>query len=457
MAEENRLILQTAEEEKQNRNISLICVGCRKVFEARFEDFHQMLIGRKTILCEKCKDKQIEEILSGDIPEMLLRKNLFNEICEIEMDKQIVGEIETRKAIFLCAFGSLVENCQVASYNLLVTSSAGSGKDYVVGKVLGILPNETLVKRTRISPAAFTYWHNPKFEPEWTWDGKVFYNEDISESVLNSDVFKVMCSSGSSATIIIKQRAVDVDIKGKPIMITTTATAIPSPELTRRFEFCNMDEGIEQTKKILERHSRYAKMGILPEYNTEYSKNLAKLKRIKVKIPFAEEIHQYFPEKNILMRTKYPRFLDFIKASCAFHQYQRQIDEEGYYIAEGQDYEIARSVLKKLTTNQFMIPLTINQQKIMKHFEQKKREFDKNPVRGEYKGSAQKILTDMNDFLSLNHLQKNLQLLASYGLLTCASEIVGFKELEVFRLNEEINLDFKIPSFEDLKKMEEVF
>jgi len=203
--------------------------------------------------------------------DILQNPNLFNEITEIEFNKKIVGEIQTRKVIFLCAAGGrLIENCQTASYNLLVNDEAGTGKDYVTGKVLEILPKEVYIKKTRISPTAFTYWHNSTYEPDWSWNGKVFYAEDISENVLNSDVFKVMCSSGSSATIVIRQRAYDIEVVGKPVVITTTATATPSPELTRRFVILNLDSSENQTNAIKKRHSKYAMIGIVPEYNENY-------------------------------------------------------------------------------------------------------------------------------------------------------------------------------------------
>lgn len=382
---------------------------------------------------------------------------LFNEITETEFDKQIVGEIPTRKVIFLCACGRLVENCQIASYNLLVTSSAGAGKDYVVNKVLSILPSQYYVKKTRISPTVFTYWHNAKYEPEWNWDGKVFYTEDISESVMNSEVFKVMTSSGSQATIVIKQRAVDIDIKGKPVVITTTATATPNPELTRRFEFCNLDEGIEQTKEIMKRHSEYAQKGILPCFDKDYTSAMQYLQRVKVKIPFANLIHSYFPDKNIMMRTKYPRFLDFIKASCAFHQFQRKKDKEGYYIAEELDYEIAREAIKKLASNKYLIPLTINQKKIMAILEN----LTKNMLqegKTEVQFNAQDLLIKMNNIMALKNFINNLGLLTSYGLLKSEIKQQGYKELEFYSLPTHLleNDIFDLPHFKDLIEIEKV-
>lgn len=66
-----------------------------------------------------------EEIFS-----ILKDENIFYRITEEEFDKKIVGEIESRKVIFLCACGRFVDNSQVASYNLLVNSESGPSSIY---------------------------------------------------------------------------------------------------------------------------------------------------------------------------------------------------------------------------------------------------------------------------------------------------------------------------------------
>jgi len=381
----------------------------------------------------------------AEVMEVLTNPNLFNEITEKEMDKKIVGEVETRKVIFLCSSGRLVENAQIASYNLLINDDAGIGKDYVAGAVLDILPKEVYVHKTRISPTVFTYWHNSAYEPEWSWDGMVFYPEDISESVLNSDVFKVMCSKGSSATITIKQRAIDIEINGKPVMITTTASSTPNLELSRRFVILNLDSSEDQTKAIMKRHSEFKKKGIVPEYDEKYTRAMRFLKRVKVKIPYAGHIDSHFPTKNIIMRTHYPRFLDFICASAGFHQYQRERDKEGYVLANGQDYDIARKCFLKLCSNKYMIPLTINQKKILEAFEKEQY----------LSGSVSQLHSSKMNFISLPALQTNLGLLVKYGILQTETGTDSYnRDIEVYSLSKAYNPNERldIPTFEELCK-----
>lgn len=376
---------------------------------------------------------------------LLEDKKLFDKITIEEMDKKIVREVPTRRTIFLCAQGRLVKNAQIASYNLLVNDEAGAGKDYVTSKALQLIPKEQYIKKTRISPTVFTYWHNSFHEPEWTWDGKVFYTEDISESVLNSEVFKVMCSSGSEATVVMNQKAIDIDVNGKPVMIITTANSIPNAELTRRFEMVNLDETIDQTKEIMKRHCEYAVMGKSQDYNEDYSKAMSFLHRVNVKIPYAERLYLIFPAENIMMRTKFPRFLDFIKASAAFHQYQRKWENKDTIIAQKEDYDLACEVMKKLISNKYLVSLTKKQKRILDLFIKE----------GEnYKVNAMKIREALHNFVSLPAMQTNLSILTSYGLLDSEiEERERGRDVEVYSLNKNVKngageVDF--PEFEDL-------
>lgn len=333
--------------------------------------------------------------------------NLFTRITEKEMDKKIVGEFDSRKTIFLCCCGSLVKNARMTSFNLLVNSESGAGKDWVSSNAILIMPKGSWIKRTRISPNLFNYWHNAKYEPDWSWDGKVLYLEDVSNNILNHEVFKTMCSSGSKATILINQTPVDLEIKGKPVVIITSASATPENELLRRFTILNLDETVDQTKEINKRQAEFAEKGFLNVYDVNLIGALSKLERVEVKIPFAKKLTELLPTDHIIMRTAFDRFLDYIKASAALHQFQRKFDAQDYVLAEGQDYDIARIALLKTTSNKRMIPLTKNQKRILEIFEQKleKRSYSF--------GELEPYIT----FLSDRQLRRECDKLANYDFL----------------------------------------
>lgn len=297
---------------------------------------------------------------------------LFEKITINEFDKKIIREIDTRQAIFLNLCGVFVENHNTASFNLCVDSSSGAGKDKIAKAVIEYFPKEITFSPSRISPTAFNYWHTN--DPAFSWDGKAVYLEDIPNNVLNSEVFKVMSSSGSKAVIVINGKAQELEVRGKPVMIITTATAEPNSENLRRFPRISLDESIDQTKGIMKRQAKYAAEGKAIEYNETIKRSITLLRRVKVKIPYAEKLPDHFPQDHIIMRTHFNRFLDLIKASAALHQYQRKNDLQGFVIADSQDYDIARIALMKSTSNRLMIPLTKKQRLFVEFIE--KNHFD---------------------------------------------------------------------------------
>lgn len=310
------------------------------------------------------RGKEQKETISKRVPEILKDEDLLDIIVN-EVNKKVVHEKETIKGILICCFGSLVKNNNIASYNLIVNSESGAGKDFICDNAVKILPTDKVVKRTRISPKVWTYWNRSKMQDNsFTWDGLIFYGEDLNNAVLNDECMKTMCSSGTHATVVINQQAVDIEIRGKPVMIITSASASLEPEMLRRFTIINLDESHKQTKRIIRKKALNAAKGKGEDYNPEITKVLKHLKRYEVSVPFAEKFVEFFPTDSIIMRTHFDRFIDYIKASAVLHQYQRE-KEKGKIVANGQDYNIARDVLIKTTSNQYMIPLTKDQKKIL--------------------------------------------------------------------------------------------
>lgn len=304
---------------------------------------------------------------------LLRNSNLFNYITEKEFDKKIVREIDARKTIFLNTCMRLVENRSKGTDNLNVNAKTGTGKDAVSEAVYAIIPDDEKEELIRITPKVLAYTRNKIFDEEATWKKIALRLEDVANQTLNDDGFKVMLTSDPNkinrAKIVWKGRIINYEIEGKPSITMTMANPNPKEENLRRCPTCFLDEGIDQTKEILERQAEYAREGKSLEYDEYIKKALSYLQVVKVKIPFAKLLVNIFNPQEVIVRTHFPRFLDYIKASCAFHQYQRQVDKDDYYIAEEQDYEIARIALIKTTTNILMIPTTKLQDDILNCFE----------------------------------------------------------------------------------------
>ena len=304
------------------------------------------------------------EILPPDINEkaehILKDPDLLNNLIK-EIQQNVIGEASTIKTILICTSGRLVENSEESSYNLIIYAKSGSGKDYVLKGTLKIYPEGVVESRKTISPKTFTYWHNAVFEPDWTWDGKIFYGEDVPNNVLNDNTFKLMASSGNdTSTIVINGKAANIIVNGKPIMIITTASADLSIENLRRFIICPMDESKSQTIRVKEKLADKAKTGTSETELDPYIKFAMGddyLQRVTVKIPFANLLIDLVAD-SLIMRTAFGRFLDYIKASAALHQHQRKHTGSKIIQAAWADYDIARAVILKTTSSSTMMPLS---------------------------------------------------------------------------------------------------
>ena len=375
----------------------------------------------------KTMDKYVAILKNPDFLNLILN----------EIGKKVVGEKDTIESILIYCFGSCVKNHQKASYNLHINDLSGLGKDFVTKAVFTILPNYWRVYRTKITPELLTYWHNPKDEPDWTWDGKVFYLEDIPDRVLRSDVFKVMASGGSKATVLIKQKPVDFEIKGKPVMIITSYSTNPNDEILRRFPIIGLDETKGQTLEIMKRQAENAKVGDIIEYNKEITGALKLLNRVNVKIPFANKLPLFFPT-NRFMRTSFLRFLDLIKASAALHQYQRK-KEDGYIIATKEDYKVARRVLLKTVSNPEMVPLTRKQKDILNYFKKNEGWYSVGDISNKFPFSERTLYTQLDKLFGFCLLKKNT-----------AKRENSSKDVKVYSYNKE-ELDFDIPEWDKIE------
>lgn len=346
------------------------CLGCGgSVFKPQ-GDFLKFCVTCKTSLgksdnCPTCGKPSVTydeyQVAAGNpkVLEVLKDPALFEKIVETELDKTIEGEKEARAAIFLFSCITKVKNRgKGACNNLLVNADSSSGKDYVTSAVCDLWPTENVQALLRASAHIFTYWHSDT--PDFSWDGKICRLADISDALVKSDAFKTFLSDEGKSVIVNKNKsgqtgAFEYEVKGKAVIIATTANATPSDELLNRFNIVGLDESTGQTQAINRRRSREAAGKAIEnaKYDSAVLTALAKIQPVEVVITFAEQLEPHLPT-DIRARRDVPRIFNLVKASAALHQFQRKKDAKGRTLAEAQDYEIARKALQKIQTGQFV-------------------------------------------------------------------------------------------------------
>lgn len=357
------------------------------------EELNRSLPTRKEF-----EDEEKKRISILQDPKLII--NIVNEV-----QKEVAGEEDTIISEIIVATTRLVKEAIPEAKNLFLSDKTGLGKDYVTKKTLQVVvPPKNLLHITKMSNEAFTYWHNPKYEPQWTWDDKVLHFEDITQSLLNCSTFKTMSSGGSRAAVVIKQRTIEIPINGKPVMFLTSHHANPNDENLRRYPIGGLNSTEAQTERIKDKIARkyIGEDQIQPDSDLQHA--IYTLQSYKVIIPYAELIKHFFPSDSI-MRTHFQRFLNYICASAVFHQLQRQITK-GCILAEPDDYMIARLVLIYTTSNPKMIPLSKEYRDVIELLQGTGQELTINEIF---------LLPDFNH--SKMWLYRNLPKLCSTGII----------------------------------------
>jgi len=388
-------------------------------------------------------EKELIDDIGKEYLEILRDPKLWERISA-ELSKTIVGEERAKKTIFLNANGRNVINCDKTSFNLLLDSESGAGKDYITRNVLKILPAKECIIRRAITPKTLR-WMN-KDDESWTWDKKVLYIEDIPDSVLNDETFKTMCSSeeGTSSAVESTDKGIKIttiEVRGKPVIIITSASPNLIKEMIRRFGSLNLDESIDQTKAIIKRKLKNARTGKTERYNDMLRCAIGCLKRESVVIPWAGRLESFIPD-NLILRTSINRFLDFIKSACVLHQYQRERNDDGFLIAQKEDYEFAKPCFESIISTKWLT-LSQNEQRVLKVI---------GKLNDDITGLSVPDLEPHITFITTKSLYKCVKKLANSGLLKCESQeresskkpVLVYKSMQIFNVN--------LPSWEDLEK-----
>ena len=395
---------------------------------------------------EQGRDPQAEARLieKGILPQryinILTNRELFNTLLK-EIEKKVSGERDTARAMLLHMGGIWVRNIEVKPH-LFVNSESSAGKSYLVQKISDLFPTPVKVFKTKMSNEAITYWKQGEMKRgEWTWENKLLILNDPKNGLLNGDTFKVMLSEGSDAVVVRNQYAIELKMEGRPIVILTTASGQPNDEVTNRFNFVSLNETAEQTAEILKFQARKVSKNIFPEYDSNVVAALQFLKPVNVQIPYAEAIAGCFPIKSLAVRRYFVRFLALIQSSVAWHQFQRT-EENGFFIAEEQDYELARLILRKIATGENVFSLTHKPRKIYEIC--KSLEFKEFTISEALPHCSSVCRTH-------GTLGKLFGILVQVGLFTCRPDDSGTKNRPPMLYSVKDSIALELPPFDRLQ------
>lgn len=280
----------------------------------------------------------------------------------------IVGEEKNSLTCGIILLGGCItDNATPTSSNVWINDSAGVGKDYLATRVLKTMPQARIYNALGLTPKSLMYKAKEEIKnnPEFTWQGKILYLEDLPNNVLNDGAFKVFSSNGDhngKYYSVNNQYPVEFPVPYKPSIVFTMASGEPNEETARRYPILNLDDSNEQTRRIKQAIAKDAVKK--SKYSSFLPLAFDKLKTVEVDVPFAEDLVDLFPD-NKHLRTNFTRFVDYVKFSAAIHQNQRKKTNEGVVIANHKDLVVAVLMAKQVFKFENTVSLTKTQQSVL--------------------------------------------------------------------------------------------
>ncbi|QYS92405.1 toprim domain-containing protein [Flavobacterium covae] len=310
------------------------------------EIFTELLDKRQPFIfsSEKENPRSEQEEKPSNAIDFLKRSHLIKNLNELIGKSGIVGEENARMLLFLIIISYLNKN----PLHALVQGSSGSGKTHIISRIADLMPQEDVLRFTRITESSLYNWG------EFDLFQKVVIIEDldglkedalyalrefISNQVLRSSVtIKDKKGNNKSSHKIVKGQFSSLS--------ATTKGETYEDNMSRSFLIA-VDESKEQTARIIEYQNKRNAGEIDPNESQKaigFIQSIVRnLKVYEVINPYATQLH--LPEKVHKIRRLNEMYQAVIKQVTFLNQYQRKLTNNNQLITEIEDIEQATEVL----------------------------------------------------------------------------------------------------------------
>ncbi|MEG2335834.1 CHC2 zinc finger domain-containing protein [Chryseobacterium sp.] len=290
------------------------------------------------------KPTGLKHQFQGESPAAFLSdKNLLQNLNQLIEQAGIIGEENSRLLLFLITISYLNKS----PLHGIVQGSSGSGKTHIISRIADMMPQEDVLRFTRITESSLYNWG------EFDLFQKIIIIEDldglkedalyalrefISNQVLRSSVtIKDKKGNNKSSHKIVKGQFSSLS--------ATTKGELYEDNMNRSF-IVAVNESEEQTEKIISYQNR-RNAGEIDKNGEEKAvgfiqKIIRNLKHYEVINPYATQIQLPSNVKN--KRRLNEMFQSIIKQITIVYQYQREIKND-FLITEIEDIENAVGIL----------------------------------------------------------------------------------------------------------------
>lgn len=379
--------------------------------------FTELLNNRKDIFLSIEKIKVTEEVPSRDTTQtndlknpinFLEQKNLLQNLNQLIEKAGIIGEENSRLLLFLITISYLNKS----PLHGIVQGSSGSGKTHIISRVADLMPQEDVLRFTRITESSLYNWG------EFDLFQKIIIIEDldglkedalyalrefISNQVLRSSVtIKDKKGNNKSSHKIVKGQFSSLS--------ATTKGETYEDNMSRSFLLA-VDESKEQTQRIIH-YQNQRNAGEIDRNEQEKAigfiqKLVRNLKHYEVINPYATKLN--LPEKVHKIRRLNEMYQAVIKQVTFINQYQRQT-KDGYLITEIEDIEQATEVLFEsivLKVDELDGSLRQFYERLKKYVKNENQEFILREIRQEFNISKTQMFRYIQALTELDYIKQN--------------------------------------------------
>ncbi|OVE53230.1 toprim domain-containing protein, partial [Chryseobacterium mucoviscidosis] len=409
--------------------ISTVELPCKDVNETlQLHDesiFTQLLEERKILFSSEKRDSQItqndtrtviltkEESLktNNDQPktatDFLQQKDLLKNLNQLIEKAGIIGEEQSRLLLFLITISYLNKS----PLHGIVQGSSGSGKTHIISRIADLMPQEDVLRFTRITESSLYNWG------EFDLFQKIIIIEDLDG--LKEDVLYALREFisnqvlRSSVTIKDKKgnnKSSHKIVKGQFSSLSATTKGETYEDNMSRSFLLAVDESKEQTQRIIH-YQNQRNAGEIDRNEQNWATNFVQkivrnLKHYEVINPFATKLN--LPEKVHKIRRLNEMYQAVIKQVTFINQYQREV-KNGYLITEIEDIEQATEVLFEsivLKVDELDGSLRQFFERLKKYVKNEHQEFILRDIRQEFNISKTQMFRHIQTLLELDYIKQ---------------------------------------------------
>lgn len=354
------------------------------------------------------QNKSVPSVKSvSNATDFLQQKDLLKSLNQLIEKAGIIGEENSRLLLFLITISYLNKS----PLHGIVQGSSGSGKTHIISRIADLMPQEDVLRFTRITESSLYNWG------EFDLFQKIIIIEDldglkedalyalrefISNQVLRSSVtIKDKKGNNKSSHKIVKGQFSSLS--------ATTKGETYEDNMSRSFLLA-VDESKEQTQRIIN-YQNQRNAGEINRNEQEKAigfvqKLVRNLKHYEVINPYATKLN--LPEKVHKIRRLNEMYQAVIKQVTFINQYQREI-RDGYLITEIEDIEQATEVLFEsivLKVDELDGSLRQFYERLKKYVKNENQEFILREIRQEFNISKTQMFRYIQTLVELDYIKQ---------------------------------------------------